>query len=190
MEGNEKPFKQKVEDFFSVATNFCTVTGISLIVIIGVAISMFKSCNGDTPVAQNILSEEQELVNKYVPICKTEIISIDIWEQYTTKQLFYIRNGIYAYEGRYYESGFYDVFDWYVGDILPVDFQDGSLNYYQNKNIANIQKVEKMKKKCNHQIKQKETDHLQSLFKFYEIIYLIPVSKSCKKCSFLVLAYM
>lgn len=72
-------------------------------------------------------------------------MSLEEWEKCTKKELYYIRNGIYAYEGMCFEKDYYKVFDWYNGTIDRKDFQDGSLNYYQNKNISNIQNVEKMK---------------------------------------------
>lgn len=87
------------------------------------------------------LEKEQKYVAYYVPLCKEQIFSIETWKERTTDELYYILNGIYAYEGMRFERNFYDVFEWYDGRIMPEDFPEGILNYYQNKNVANIKKI-------------------------------------------------
>lgn len=91
---------------------------------------------------ESLFTEEQESVNEWVPLCYSNIIPIEIWEMLTDDELYYIRNGIFAYSHYKYESGYYDVFDWYDGYIESEHFSYDMLNYYQQANIENIRKVE------------------------------------------------
>ena len=92
---------------------------------------------------QNNLTPEQYRVNYYVPLCKEEIFPTEIWEEFTDDELYYTLNGIYASEGRFYKSGYFNIFEWYNGSIMPEDFEANMLNYNQHKNIANIIKIMK-----------------------------------------------
>lgn len=92
---------------------------------------------------QSNLTPEQYRVNYYVPLCKEEIFPTEIWEEFTDYELYYTLNGIYASEGRFYKSGYFKIFDWYEGNIMPEDFNANMLNYNQHKNIANIIKIMK-----------------------------------------------
>ena len=93
---------------------------------------------------KNKLTPEQKCVDYCVPLCKDGIFSVEYWLEYSGKELYYIRNGIYAYEGMYFISGFYDVFEWYTGDIMQDDFTDDMLNDNQSKNVANIMEAEEI----------------------------------------------
>lgn len=89
-----------------------------------------------------VLSEEQLKIENYIKRCCTEIISNEELKELSNSELKYIRNGIYAYEGRYYESGYYDVFTWYERKILPDKFTSDMLNEVEMTNILNIRAVE------------------------------------------------
>lgn len=86
----------------------------------------------------NLLDPEQVLVNYYVPLCKQETYSIEFWQDFTNNELYYILNGIYAYEGMKFPGDYFNTFSWYNGYIEPKNFTDDMLCYYQHKNIANI----------------------------------------------------
>lgn len=140
--------KNKILYVMTIIASISTVTGISIAPVLSFVI---KTYNGATMPELNSFihefyyTEEQKLVEHYVHKCKEKIIPIEEWKKCTQLQLYYIRNGIYAYGGRHYKGSFYNVFEWYDGHIQPKDFKDGMLNYYQNKNIANIKKIEENK---------------------------------------------
>lgn len=99
---------------------------------------------------------EQELVDFYIPLCKNDIFSIDTWLQHSKKELYYIRNGIYAYNSMRFKSHFYDKFEWYEGNISPENFKEGILNYYEERNISIILDAETLRYESYH------SDHRQS----------------------------
>ena len=91
---------------------------------------------------------EKQLVEYYIKRCYEENISIDELNDLTISQLYYIRNGIYAYCGRYYESGYYDEFDWYDGHIKTDNDEIfwELFNSFQKENIEKILSIEKKRK--------------------------------------------
>lgn len=90
------------------------------------------------PIPEVVFTSDQVNVDYYVPRCKDQIFSVEIWEELTDDELYYILNGIYAFEGRYFEGDYYDAFSWYERRVMLEDFTDDMLNYNQHKNIANI----------------------------------------------------
>lgn len=78
--------------------------------------------------------------NKYSQI---EIIHIDELKSLSNSELKYIRNGIYAYESHYFESGYYDEFEWYFGNIPANKFTNDMLSECQMTNVLNIRAIEK-----------------------------------------------
>ena len=103
----------------------------------------------ETVTFENIFSEEQEIVNNYIERSSSDIISIEELNNLSDNELYYIRNGIYAYEGYYFNSGYYDEFPWYNGHILPDDFNENMLNHCQIVNIHNIKYIEDQRKELN-----------------------------------------
>ena len=95
----------------------------------------------DNKEQENSLTEEQQIIEKYIIRPHDEIIPKDELKLLTKEQLYFIRNGIFAYAGQYFESGYYNCFSWYIGDIAPEDIYI-KLNYYQSRNIDNIRSVE------------------------------------------------
>ena len=91
-------------------------------------------------------THKYDSVNYYVMKCVDEILPITEWEALSDEELYYIRNGICAYSGRIYESGYYDDYPWYEGTIAPNDFDCSVLNDNQYLNIKNIQSVEDYRK--------------------------------------------
>lgn len=146
MKDNMESSDGKVLKVITAIAALCTIFGISVASIL----SFYFDKDDDTNTSQTIIdhkfSEEQKVVNYYVPLCKNQIIPLERLEECTDEELYYIRNGIYAYEGMIFKKNYYKVFDWYNGRISPKDFKDGYLNYFQNKNIANIIKVEEKRK--------------------------------------------
>ena len=69
-------------------------------------------------------------------------ISVKEWGELSNEELYYIRNGIFAYQGCCFNSGYYDVFLWYEGNIMLKDFDYRDFNDHQYKNIMNILYVE------------------------------------------------
>lgn len=82
--------------------------------------------------------QEWQIVNDYVLKCESEIVPEEVWESLTNDELYYILNGIYAFGGYYFESGYYTSFPWYRGNVMPEDFTEDMLNHYQHKNVATI----------------------------------------------------
>lgn len=86
---------------------------------------------------------EDELVEKYILMAYNEEIPEDILKTLSRYELYLIRNGIYAYEGLYFKSGYYERFSWYNGYILSEEEVWGKINPCQYINIKNIEKIEK-----------------------------------------------
>lgn len=152
MECNKETSKSKLSrsikiivGIFAFIASVCTVFGVDAL---GLLSPLFDNTTSVTPIIKDhYFNKEQRIVDYYVPLCEVKIIPSEEWIQYSEKELYYIRNGIYAYEGMKFAGNFYSVFEWYVGKIEQKDFEDGSLNYYQNKNITNIMEIEKNKRK-------------------------------------------
>ena len=94
---------------------------------------------------ESSLTTEQKLIDEYVKRCRKARISIKELETLSSYQLKYIRNGIFADCGRFYESGYYDVFPWYEGIIMPEDFDWAAFNDCQVDNIEKIRFVEQQR---------------------------------------------
>ena len=87
-------------------------------------------------------SFEKLLIEKYILYGSNYIIEQDELRNFTKKELYYIRNGIYAYAGMKFESEYYYQFDWYKGEISDKDFSWEDLNIYQQTNILHIREIE------------------------------------------------
>lgn len=86
---------------------------------------------------------EDELIEKYIIMSESEVISEDILKDLSDKELYYIRNGIFAYEGLLFESGYYERFSWYEGDTYSEEEIWNRFNKYQSSNVKNIISLEK-----------------------------------------------
>ena len=143
---NKKSTSKKIVSAITIGASICTITGMSILGLITHIFNANNAVSTSSTIKDHKFSDEQELVNHYVPLCKMQIISMEEWTQCTQEELYYIRNGIYAYEGMKFNGNYYSVFEWYEEKIEQKDFEDGCLNYFQNKNITNIIKAEKIKK--------------------------------------------
>ncbi|MCI8790996.1 MAG: YARHG domain-containing protein [Lachnospiraceae bacterium] len=85
---------------------------------------------------------EKVAVEYYVLESANRDISVKEWGELSNEELYYIRNGIFAYQGCCFNSGYYDVFLWYEGNIMLKDFDYRDFNDHQYKNIMNILYVE------------------------------------------------
>lgn len=93
----------------------------------------------------NTSPEEQpydKSVDKWVPITYEEVVPIETWRGLSDKELYYIRNGIFAYAHAIFESNYYERFSWYNGTINVKEFEWSYFNPYQKENIENIKAVE------------------------------------------------
>ena len=88
------------------------------------------------------LTPLEQTVDKWVPTTYEEVVPIDIWRSLSNEELYYIRNGIYAYSHAIFPSGYYEKFAWYSGIIDVNEFEWSYFNFYQKKNIENIKAVE------------------------------------------------
>lgn len=94
----------------------------------------------------DILTQDDVLISSMIKRCDKEIISLEEWDILTDSQLYYIRNGIFAYEGLIFKSDFYERFNWYNGWILSQEECWELFNTHQVVNIRNIQKIERTRK--------------------------------------------
>lgn len=116
--------------------------------------NQYNDTEEEAPQKLDIMTREEafsvthkfDSVNYYVMRCVDEILPITVWETLSDEELYYIRNGICAYGGRIYKSGYYDDYPWYEGTIAPNDFDCSVLNNNQYLNIKNIQSVEDYRK--------------------------------------------
>lgn len=83
-----------------------------------------------------------EKIENYIVECSSREMTYNHLKELDGMELYYIRNGIYAYCGVKFESGFYDSFDWYNGSIEEKDFEWDMLNHYQQLNINTILRIE------------------------------------------------
>lgn len=94
----------------------------------------------------NTLTPLDKMIEEYILYSENTIIPIDELETLSDDELYYIRNGIFAYVGKYYKSGYYDKFSWYNGDIVDSDDIWNKINEFQLKNINNIKLIENQRK--------------------------------------------
>lgn len=93
-----------------------------------------------------VFTPEEKMIEDYIKKCSKKIIPIEELEELSSKQLNYIRNGIFAYHGLYFESGYYEKFEWYHADInSSEEFDWRVFNYFEVTNIENIKVVENLK---------------------------------------------
>lgn len=85
-------------------------------------------------------------VESYILQSQYKIISNDMWHTFSKRELYYIRNGIFAYCGRKFLepelTQYYSRYDWYDGVIEPQDFMFEYLNEYQQQNAITIRDIE------------------------------------------------
>lgn len=84
---------------------------------------------------------EKEIVEIYVIRCETEVISMEEWNTLSDSELSHIRNGIFAYVGQLFTSGYYDEYLWYHPKYTSDEAKD-HLNSCQWDNVENIKFVE------------------------------------------------
>lgn len=89
---------------------------------------------------------KDDIIEKLILESNNTIIPFDILNSLSDNELYYVRNGIYAYSGMYFESNYYNKYPWYSGKIHKNNFQEGMLNQYQQQNISNILEIENSRK--------------------------------------------
>ena len=92
----------------------------------------------------NILTEEDKIIEMYIKMGHDEIIPKETLRTLSYNELYYIRNGMLAYAGLYFDSGYYEKFSWYHPKIFSTDEIWGEINSYQYQNILNIKEIENM----------------------------------------------
>ena len=95
---------------------------------------------------EDILSPLDKMIEEYVLYSEKEVIPIEELESLSDNELYYIRNGIFAYAGQKFKSGYYDKFSWYTGNVSENDVWL-KINPVQLKNIENIHLIEEHRKK-------------------------------------------
>lgn len=101
----------------------------------------------DEVVSETVLVEEEySKVGNLILRCEYEVVPKEKWSELSAEELYLVRNGIYAYEGRIFIekdlTDFFDQYWWYEPIILPKDFKGEYLNTYQHENIMNILEIE------------------------------------------------
>lgn len=158
----EKQDKPKEEAKSSCATSILIIFAFSVLVIIQCVnlhnnsidtlahnIPDITDNSGDIYNDDNIEKYENDtltpldkMIEEYILHSENAIIPIDELESLSDEELYYIRNGIFAYVGKYYESGYYDKFSWYTGDVIDSDDIWNRINEFQLENINNIKLIE------------------------------------------------
>lgn len=95
---------------------------------------------------ETVLIPWDAMIEEYILCADEEILSIKELSLLSNDELYYIRNGILAYAGRYFESGYYERFSWYSGNLSDEDAWK-NINPIQLENIKNILLIEKQRMK-------------------------------------------
>lgn len=89
---------------------------------------------------------ERVVVDYYVVESTHKVFSVEEWKECSDEELYHIRNGIFAFCGCRFDSGYYDMFVWYKGNIDLKKFDWKTFNPNQHKNIMNICYTETQRK--------------------------------------------
>lgn len=88
---------------------------------------------------------EEEKIENYIIRCNTEVVSINELNDLSQDELYYIRNGIFAYSGRIFIEDeltkYYKQFIWYEAKYTSTGIWE-YINSYQYQNIINIRDIE------------------------------------------------
>ena len=98
--------------------------------------------------SENYAIIEKEVINNYIIRACKELLPIEELKQLNGNELYYLRNGIYAYAGMCFESDYYKDFSWYNG-IYSEEETIKCINSIQWKNINNIENIENEKNNQN-----------------------------------------
>lgn len=106
------------------------------------------------PTKNNIIESDEDKddsaycdnIDYYIQKCYQEIISEEELNNLTNNELYYIRNGIFAYSGMIFSINYYERYSWYNGHIQKSHFKWNMLNKYQQENIENIKEIENQRK--------------------------------------------
>lgn len=90
------------------------------------------------------ITQPKDIVESYIIRCETEVIQIDEWVNLSNEELYYIRNGIFAYVGYPFDSGYYDKYSWYAPIDSPTAAKE-RLNSCQWENIEKIKMIEQQR---------------------------------------------
>ena len=93
----------------------------------------------------NSLTPLEQMIEEYIVKSSYTTIPIEELELLSDEELYYIRNGILAYSGQYFESRYYERFSWYIGNVSKEDVWS-RINPCQLKNINNIKRIENQRK--------------------------------------------
>lgn len=95
---------------------------------------------------EDYLIMEKEVINEYIIRSSKEVIPIEELDLLNNNELYYLRNGIYAYSGMYFEGDYYKYFSWYNGIYSEAETIN-HINSIQWTNINNIKDIEKLRGK-------------------------------------------
>ena len=92
-------------------------------------------------------NKNQSFVEEYIILASTREISKEELSQFSKEDLFWIRNGIYAYCGRSFLeqeiTQYFAKFEWYKPVVKAEDFRWEIFNEAQARTIINIKSIEK-----------------------------------------------
>lgn len=89
-------------------------------------------------IEESPLTPLEQTVEEWILISYQETVSVNIWRTLSDEELYYIRNGIFAYSHAKFDQNFYDVYSWYEGTTYISDFDWSVFNYYQVDNILSV----------------------------------------------------
>ncbi len=106
------------------------------------------------PTENNIIDKDEEKddfpycdnIDNYIQKCYQKVIPKEEFNNLATYELYYIRNGIFAYSGMIFPKNYYERYSWYNGIIQPSHFKWDMLNEFQKENIENIKEIERQRK--------------------------------------------
>lgn len=91
---------------------------------------------------------DREKIEIFIIRSNTEIIPINELKDLTDDELYYIRNGIFAYSGQWFLSCYYDKYSWYDSKYSSTEVWN-HMNSYQMQNIENIGSIEEQRESGN-----------------------------------------
>ena len=90
----------------------------------------------------NVINEEQIIIERYIIKSHSEIIPFEELEQLKDSELYYLYNGIYAYNGMFFLeeelNQYFNSFEWYEMKYDTTELVWCDLNYYQRKTLSYI----------------------------------------------------
>lgn len=92
------------------------------------------------------LTKSESLIEYYIHICSKQYVDMEELGTLSDEELYYIRYGLYAIQGRYFHSSvlstYFSQYEWYEPYIAAYEFDYDMLNSYQQTNLSRIVAIE------------------------------------------------